>query len=410
MKGLGALLAVALLVLGGGEARGHSRTRREPPPLPAASAPRPEAPPCASPEPAPLSSEEELLRRYHTLPGSAEGPSLLLQLARLARRQGQVEKARWAFGLVARLHPESEAARQARRERLLLDFARDLADLPPLVACRLFLGRLGQDPAAFQDPAVRLALRQGWQAVAAQGGREMKLAPAVAAEVLELWDLHPPGAPPPEARLLLARLLGERGIWKEARELLEGVLREGEESLTQQALIHLLELAWSEQGVTGFLATLARLHASTPGVPEALRAWFLRLEGSGASADSPEGALGALRPEVRLQLWEELSSQPLPAALAVHLLRDLAALQTAGEVAPRAARLSQALLEKTREELGPGYYFDRVGLNHLRLRQWQAAQEAFQALAQDQDPLWQQVGRVRLTEVELAQLHSEGSR
>jgi hypothetical protein len=339
-----------------------------------------------------------------------EGAQLLGTAARLARERGELAQARWLYRLLEQVQAGSEAAVTAGRERLVLDFYQELADLPKLPACRRFLHRLLRHPEAGQDPSVRLALREGWRGVERELAQEKPLSPAAAEQVLELWELTPPGLRPAEARLLLARLFRERGLPGEARQLLEQVAAGGEEPLRLEATARLLELSWAEEGLAGLMATLVHLETTSAQAEAALRAWPLTLEGAPARETTAPSPGVPLPPGVRLRLWEALSGQSLPPSLTLHLLEELAEMSQGGEGAPQAAALHHALLEKARDRLGPGFYYDRVGLEHLRQGQWLAAQEAFQAQMQDDDPLWQQLGRVRLLEVELAQMQAGGSR
>lgn len=387
---------------------GHSRTRHLPPPLPAAAGPALSlSAPAREAAPAPT-SWQDLFREANVRGMKGEGAALLLRAARGARQRGEVAHARWLYGLLLRVQPESEAAASARRERLVLDFYQELAEMPPLAACRRFFPQLLGQPEAGRSPEVRQAVREGWRALEQLGLREGPLPPAAAEQLLDLWDLTPPECRPPEARLLLARLFQERGLGAEARQFLEQVAASAEEPLRLEAMARLLELAWAEQGLGGFLAALAQLASTPPAAVAALRAWPLHLEGSPAVEMAPSPGEMTLAPALRLRLWEALNGQALPGPLTLHLLQDLAKMHQAGET--QATALYHAVLEGARDRLDPGYYYDRVGLEHLRQRQWLAAQEAFQAQMQDEDPLWQQLGRVRLLEVELAQIQAGGPR
>jgi hypothetical protein len=352
---------------------------------------------------------QDLFREVNVRGLKANEAPLLLQVARLAGERGDLAPARWAYRLLLKLAPGTDLAAHAWGERLVLDFYEELADLPKLAACRRFVHRVLQNPEAAKASVVRLALREGWRAVEQQLLGEGPWPPAVAEQLLELWELTPAGMRPPEAKLLLARLFQDRGLPGEARQLLEQVVAGEEEHLRAEAAARLLELAWAEQGLGGFLAALAHLQATTSAAVPALRTWPLRLEGHPAVAMAPSPDL-PLTPALRLTLWEALSGQPLPGPLALYLLQDLAQMARAGENVHPATALYHHLLETARENLGSGYYYDRVGLEHLRQREWLAAQEAFQAQAQAEDPLWQQLGRVRLLEVELAQIQAGGPR
>lgn len=402
-------VVVLILSFGSSEVWAHSRTRRTPPPLPAAALPAPPAPaPVQAAVPA-SGRWQDLFREVNVRGLKAKEAPLLLHTARLAAERGDLAPARWAYRLLLQLAHGTDLAARAWRERLVLDFYQELADLPRLAACRRFLHQVLQNPEAAKAWVVRQALREGWRAVEQELLGEGPWPPAVAEQLLELWELTPAGMRPPEAKLLLARLFQDRGLQEEARQLLEQVVAGEEEHLRLEAVARLLELAWAEQGLGGFLAALAHLQSTTSIAVQALRTWPLRLEGYPAVALAPSPDL-PLDPGLRLQLWEALSGQPLPGPLALYLLQDLAQMAKAGEKVHPATALYHHLLEKARENLGPGYYFDRVGLEHLRHREWLAAQEAFQAQTQAEDPLWQQLGRVRLLEVELAQNQAGGPR
>jgi hypothetical protein len=331
----------------------------------------------------------------------------------MLRTDGQVAKARLAHALAASLFPGSPEATAARQEKLVLDFYRDLGQLPPTVAHRRFLEQaLGLAPVP-DAPVFQEALKAGWQAVERQLDQEKPIPPALLDEVLALWELHPSGSRPPEAALLVARLLKERGLAAEAGQLLHQVKAGPDEYLRSRALVELLELAWTIHGLTEFLATLGGCQHETQQVAEAVRRWPLKLAGPGPPKPAEAGvhtpALPALRlpGAQRLHLWEALSGQPLPPALAAYIFNDLAALGASGEVSAKAARLSQEFLERSKEGIGPGYYHDRVGLSLAKSGQFQAAQQAFQLLLQQEDPLWHQVGRARLLDLELARLRLE---
>ncbi len=409
LRGLTLGAVVLLVLVGSAEVWAHSRTRHASPPLPAA--PRPAAPAPTrgqAPETDPL-RWQDLFREVNVRGLKAEEASLLLQVARLAGERGELAHARWAYRLLLQLFPGTDLGARAWRERLVLDFYQELAEVPGISACRRLVHQLLQNPKAAQAPVVRQALREGWRAVEQQLMGKGPFPPPVAEQLLELWELTPAGMRPPEAKLLLARLFQDRGLPGEARQLLEQVAAGGEEHLRREATARLLELAWAEQGLGGFLAALAHLQTTTSAALQALWTWPLNLEGSPAVVMAASVDL-TLSPALRLQLWEALSGQPLPGPLTLYLLGDLARMAKAGENVHKAAALYHEVLETARENLGPGYYYDRIGLEHLRQREWLAAQEAFQAQTQAEDPLWQQLGRVRLMEVELAQIQAGGPR
>lgn len=400
------------------EVLGHGRRHRESPALPPPAPAEPvkgktpsDFPAATGPGGDPQTVIRDLCRRFNLEPSHPKAAAVLLELARTARADGQVAKAMAAYGLAISLFPQSPLSVTARQEKLVLTFYQDLACLPPLTACRRFLEQaaalsvLAPPTFAFQE-----ALRHGWQAVEGQVDRENPVPPAVAEDVLALWDLHPPESRPPEACLFMARIFKERGLAGEAQQLLRQVLAFQEEHLRGQALAGLLELAWMTQGLPGFLATLAHFHEEKLAVSQALRTWMLHWGSPGGGSDGKAPAApAALPPEKRLKFWQALAGQPLPPALAAHMLADLAACRLSDKEGAEAARLYDQVLEGAKAELGAGFYHYRLGLNHSRRRQFQAAQEAFQAAALDEDPLWQQVARVRLLDLELARSQSPAS-
>ncbi len=411
------LVAAALLLAlaWNAEVWGHSRRRLEPPrpaPVKPADAEATTGAPADGTPSLPGGSQAgnrdraaslaDLMREFNTRPNHPERPHVLLKLAQEALQEGQVAKAELAYGLAAALFPGTPQAARARQERLVLDFYRDLGQLPPLTAGRRFLEKAARLPAASPPgPALQEALREVWLAAERQLSLAQPTPLPLAEEVLALFELHPQANRPPEAALLVARLLRERGLAGEARQLLQQVLHSSAGHLKSRAVLELLELAWESHGLPEFLATLARCHEEKQPLAQALGTWLLRLEGPGPAPAAEAPPKLGLAGQERLRLWEDLAGQPLPPSLAAHILDDLAKSFPAGEEASRATRLHQAILEGAREELGLGYYQDRAGLSHVKLGQLRAAEEAFQALVQDGDPFWQLVGRTRLLDLEL---------
>ncbi len=419
MRGPRPFLLVAVALLGmlvqAAEVSGHTRRRGEPP-RPAAIPPP--APPVLTTTSAPLGQNPEALPmppsatdlewQFNASPCGPEAPQILLGLARAARTEGQVMRAQAAYQLAGLLFPHTPAAQLAQKELTLLNFYQELGVGSPLAACRRLLEQtLAPGSWATTDASLQAALRAGWRAVEVQMSQEKPVPPSLVEELLKLWELHPPGTRPPEAALLLAQVLQERGLAGEAQHFLSQVLGDQDPFLQTRAVIALLELSWMTQGLPGFLATLTHLHEEPRQVRLALRTWPLRLAPGGpgqlTKVSPEEGATPVLRLSAvqRRQIWEELGGQVLPPALAAYILHDLAVSGTDGG-RPAPDPLYQLVLEKAKEDLGPGYYYDRVGLRHLRQGYLETAQEAFQAAAQDEDPLWRHLARVRLLDLELA--------
>ncbi len=70
------------------------------------------------------------------------------------------------------------------------------------------------------------------------------------------------------------------------------------------------------------------------------------------------------------------------------------------------AQTGQPAPDKTLTGDGP-FYQDRLGLRYAQEGQPEEAQSAFQELAQNRDPLWQRLAKVRLADLELARLQAE---
>lgn len=371
------------------------------------------------------SSLDNLLKTANVFSGPRR-LAAFLQLARQAETHGHPDLAVKVYTLAASLHPESPETNRARLRRLIVEFYLALGDaLDPCPPFQNFLHELSRLGAKFSPEDLRESLVAGWAAMERRVMANFPGPISLAEEALTLWELHPAGTRPPEAALLVGRLLKNQGLFEEAKELLVFARQKGTYQVRTQALAELLQLAWVSRGLPGFLEAFCYWQQREPGeLIFALRSWPLNLCSQPAGAPTPTSAVRAdleglaagdastpHLPGFFANLagppWKVLMGQPLPVALQEYVVRD-AARQSwlKGDYAKAGQLYRNALAHIADKEISV-FYWDRLGLAHVREQQPELAQDIFQTLAKDHSQFWQLVAAARQLDLELNRLLNE---
>jgi tetratricopeptide (TPR) repeat protein len=349
-------------------------------------------------------------------PRSPQQGAALLKLGELAQGQGKTEEALEFFGLVVSLHPGTKEASQACLAASTLELARDLHQGNPVQSLRQFLGKTSHLPPGYSPESLQEALKSGWQAVTRQVRATSPLPLPLVEEILELWDLQPQGFGPPEAARLLANLLKKNGLLEEARVLLAKAGDKNKNNQEDLLKSYSLQHSWLSGGCAGFAGILKRIppreeeqqflsqawqprwqaEVEPAGIPgEAFLTWFLPRP---ANAAWLEGQIPAL---------EKQLLHPWPPALPDRPQTDLARCSLPESSLPRSVQSLHPLAgQPLKGDQGPFTQYC-LGVNSLQEGHSDEAQVAFQELAQNHDPFWQSLARVRLADLELSRLQAE---
>ncbi len=366
----------------------------------------------------------DLLNKINAYPHEGRRPAVLLDLASQAETQGFVDLAKKVYTLAASLYPDTPFAKQARLKRLILEFYLDLGTVDPFQAFKTFLANLSKLSPDLPSEDLYEPLAAGWQAVERTLGNQVPGSFNALEKAIGLWELHPPEFRPAYGALVLGRLFKDHGLLEGAGVFLSKACDQGAGTVRLRALIELLQLAWQAEGLHGFLKTLALRGRSLPELILALRTWPLQLGSpQGGEPDgpgeTPEGFQGLLKDASSLpvpgdssitlnaQLWEALLTQPLPAPLKDYFLQSAARRAWQSEAFREAGKLYQDLLTRVADKETSLFFWDRLGLVHLRTRQPEIARDIFQTLEKEPGRFWQLVARTRQLDLELNRLMTE---
>ncbi|MBW1990830.1 MAG: hypothetical protein JRI59_01620 [Deltaproteobacteria bacterium] len=367
------------------------------------------------------------LKAVNSCPTAAQTAAALVRLAEQAEVQGRIDLARKVYTLAAVLDPDPTAADRARFRRWVLDFYLALAGPDPCLAFRNFLQKL----AGLSSPpsAVRLEepLVNGWLALERLAGSPAEAPADWAEKALVFWEMQPPAVRPPEGALVVGRLLQGQGLYSEAGRLLTLALKQGGPQVRTRALVALLQLAWASQGPRGLIEALQHWHKARPReLLQALQTWPLNLA-------SPEDTLSPLPEPIILTLrevfpknsssldcgdlwspagaavWEALLSQPLPASLTEYILQKAAHRCWSQGNFALAGRLYRTLLALPGSHEASLFYWDRLGVSHLKQQQPELAEDVFHTLEKEPGGLWPLVARTRQFDLELSRLLTESA-
>lgn len=349
-------------------------------------------------------------------PQSPQRGAALLKLAEMARAQGNMAEALELFALVVSLSPGSQEASQARLAAAALEFGRDLSQGDPVQTLRRFLEKVSGLPPGYSHVLFQETLRTGWQEVTHKVRATSPLPLSLVEDLLVLWDMQPQGVGPPEAARLLAELLKKKGLWGEAQSLLAKMAdnkRSGQHNLGNS---YSLEPSWLSSGCKDFLDILSPFPESDQSQKCFLRAWLPRWQGL-LEPLAPPGVsfLSWLLPQKAYAGWLQGKIPPLEPGLLSSWTAPLACLPGT-ELAKyymaqgnfsRSPQMPQPLEDSPmRGDLAP-FYQDRQGLSRWEEGRLEDAQATFQELAQNNDPFWQHLARVRLADMELSRLQAE---
>ena len=343
-------------------------------------------------------------------PQSPQREAALLKAGELAQKLGRTEEALELFGLVISLNPGTPEASQACLAASALRLSLDLHQGNPIQSLRQFLGRTAHLPPGYSPESFQEALKTGWQAVACQVRGTSPLPLSLVEDILALWDLQPKGLGPPEAGRMLAGLLQKNGLVEEAQALLAGAADKNRSN--PQDL--LTSRRGKQSGPPGCQAGLVGAPNPTPlGEMEQNfpgTAWQPRWQAGVEPAGTPgEDLLSWFLPRPANAAWLE---GHLP-ALGKNLLSSGSPFlldRPQYELADRCFQAAQTPQPMTAPPVGQGqgpFYQYCQGMNRLQGGHSEEAQTTFQKLAQNHDPFWQTLARVRLADLELSRLQAE---
>ncbi len=445
--GVLALCCLGLVLTVVPEAWGHKRPRSREPLQPAAGAVSRVSPKAAKAHPSDQENQAEaralwlqaqaqekvgnlqdcaniLMKFINLFPYHPDRGQALLKCAHLAQMTGHLDKALKVYTLTANLYPGTQMATQALWQASAVELRAGLAAGDPVPALRRFLEGLEASPGRFPEGLLQEALQAGWRALAEKVRNNPSDLLPMLEEVLALWDLHPPGTQPPEAKLLLAQLLKETGFVNQAGDLLQKLCERGPSSLRPQVFSDLLELAWVSQGwpeVVNALKLWRQTQGNASGGLRQGAAGDGDPHGSGVGEELPActqalgmpwtvlKTLASDETEGHLQELEEMLHRPLAAGLREKVMLKLAQLYRQQGDFARAAEIYRGMATQAPPGEAGIFYYDRLGTCYVKGRNLDLAQEVFQGMEREADHFWQLLARVRLLDLELARLKAEPS-
>lgn len=371
-----------------------------------------------------LPSSANLLKTINVCATGPERLAAFFEMAYQAEAHGHIDLAIKVYTLAASLYPNTPLAERARLKRFTLEFYLDLGGADPCLAFKNFLAKLSGLATRFSREELREPLVAGWTMVEQTIRNRLPCPISLVEKALTLWEMHPPGTHPPEAALLLGRLLKDQGLLEEAADFFTRARDQGAGQVRTQALVELLQLAWVSQGLPGFLNTLKCWQEERRELVSALKTWRLELAPPGDGEPNlplktlagfkellgapPTSPCTKDRPSaVDLQLWEVLLSQPLPVSLQEYLVRSAAQLYWSQGEFTKAGKLYRDMLARVADKESSIFYWDRLGLAHMQERQPDLAQDIFHALAKEQGQFWPLVAHTRQLDLELSRLMAE---
>jgi tetratricopeptide (TPR) repeat protein len=381
---------------------------------------KPELP--AGQRPRAFPAQDNLLKSINLYPDGPERSAAFFRLARQAETYGHVDLAIKVYTLAAALHPDTLDADRARLRRFTLELYLDLGGSDPFEAFRNFLAKLSGLSTSFPPQELQDPLTAGWTALAQLNGSSF-----LAGRALILWEMHPPGTHPPAGALVVGRLLQDQGLFEEAGRLFFSAWDKGTGQVRTQALVELLQLAWGSQGLPGFVDALQYWRRQPEDLLPALKTWPLQLDAQDGVAPTlrPDGLgdFGDLKELLRgadcssaspdmptaadVGVWEALLSQPLPASLQEYLVRAAAQRYWSQGDFTGAGNLYRRMLARAPAKENSLFYWDRLGVAHLRERQPDLASDIFQALKREPGRFWQLLADARRLDLELDRLMAE---
>jgi tetratricopeptide (TPR) repeat protein len=349
-------------------------------------------------------------------PRSPQQGAALLKLGELVQGQGRTAEALEIFGLVISLNPGTREASQACLAASALELARDLPQGNPVQCLRQFLGKTSHLPPGYSPESLQTALKAGWLAVARQVRGTSPLPLALVEEILDLWDLQPQGLGPPEAARLLADLLQKNGLQEEARALLAKAGNKNKSNQENMIRSYSLQPSWLSGGCAGLAGTLNLVPPNQDEQQFLSQSWQPRWQAEGEPVLTPGEALLTWflpRPahaawlEGKIPALENPLLHPGPPTLPDRPQADLVKCYLPESSFPHAAQSPHPLAGQIlKREQGPFSQYC-LGVNSLQEGHTEEAQLVFQELAQNHDPLWQGLARVRLADLEMSRLQAE---
>lgn len=341
----------------------------------------------------------------------------LLRLAEMAKGKGEIALALELYSLAACLVPGTPEAAQACLEARVLEFSMNLSHGDPIQALQHFLEQVATVPSGYAPETLQKALSNGWQAVYQKIQATSPPPLSLVEKILALWDMQPQGSETPEVAGLLADLLKKYGLMEEAQNLLAQAGEKTKGDRKSNLQMNNLKLPRLSKGFPGIADFLKQVPGGKEKQKFFLHKWLNREQPSVEFSSFPlENLLAWFLPQQANAWWDgQLPSldqslkQPWGAPVEEHLQASLAQSISAKSHLSDATQMSQQMADKPlRSDLSP-FNYDRLGLNHLKEGETDAAQKTFQELAQHNDPFWRRLAQVRLTDVELSRLQAEPS-
>jgi tetratricopeptide (TPR) repeat protein len=367
-------------------------------------------------------AQDKLVQAVNLYSNGPEQSEAFFRLARQAETYGYVDLALKVYTLAAALHPDTQDGKRARLRAFTLELYQDLGGGDPFEAFRNFLAKLSGLSPALPLHELQEPLTAGWTALAQLNGSSF-----LADKALIIWEMHPVGTQPPAGALVVGRLLRDQGLFEEAGRLFFFAWDKGTGQVRSRALVELLRLAWLSQGLPGFMDALEYWQRQPEEILPALKTWPLQLDPGDSEApilppDRPAD-FGDLKELLRgadcssaspdlptaadAEVWAALLSQPLPASLQEYLAQAAAQRYWSQGDFTRAGNLYRRMLARAADKENSLFYWDRLGVSHLRERQPDLAADIFQALKREPGRFWQLLANARQLDLDLDRLMAE---
>ncbi|MDD3579745.1 MAG: tetratricopeptide repeat protein [Desulfobacca sp.] len=370
-------------------------------------------------------SGQSLLRFINLFPAHPQYGQAFLELGKVQSRLGQREVAIQCYQLATQFSSQPQVVGGARFHLYTLDFYRQLEQGDPLKAFQHYLTRvvnlreLDQGTAGAREE-LQSTLARAWEAITPSLAESFADNPQAIEDVLKLWEQHPVAWRPWPVALFLGKLLHSKGLNTAAQEFLESVLELGHGPQRQEARRYLADIYWEQRDFARLEKSLQQWQQEGgPLSPECLARLGWAQLATGRPSEAVESLQKALQlaqvaqcPEYWSALaqacqqsghqwpenlaWQEVLGQNLPTAATAKLRQQLARYYLLQGDYGQAAQLYQQLTDGQTNNPATPVGTALEALCHLKAGQFPQAQQAFQALAQSNEHLWQELARIHL--------------
>jgi len=370
-------------------------------------------------------SGQTLLSFINLFPAHSQYGQAFLELGKVQSRLGQQETAIQCYQLAIQFSSQPQVVGWARFHLFTSDFYQQLDQGEPLKAFQHYFTRLVSLKELDQDTVgarqeLQSTLARAWEAIIPDLAQSCADNPQALEDVLQLWEQHPVAWRPWSVALLLGKLLHSKGLNIAAQEFLESVLELGPGPQRQEARRYLADIYWEQRDFARLEKALQQWQQECgPLSPAGLARLGWAQLGNGRASAAVESLQKALQRAEVAQCPEYWSALALACQQAGQQLpENLACPEVLGQNLPTAdtAKLRQQLacyyllqgnygqaaqLYQQGSEGQPNNSATPVGmaleaLCYLKAGQFPQAQQAFQALAQSHEHLWQELARIHL--------------